>query len=195
MDNYSSTHYSTPSISKTIFINNPLIENPMDRVWSYIDEQNTIQGPFTTVEMNNWFEKGYFFDELKICHSIDKKFLSLLDWAVKQSKFESDQNRLVINEKIKNILFGREGLDEKQRDREKKEEEKKIAVINKIRSLDFIEHPKEIRGKEMQKQLKDVLCFDERIDKPKEIEKKETIQNDKETSECNNIIKYILKTN
>ncbi len=167
----------------------------MDRVWSYIDEQNTIQGPFTTVEMNNWFEKGYFFDELKICHSIDKKFLSLLDWAVKQSKFESDQNRLVINEKIKNILFGREGLDEKQRDREKKEEEKKIAVINKIRSLDFIEHPKEIRGKEMQKQLKDVLCFDERIDKPKEIEKKETIQNDKETSECNNIIKYILKTN
>lgn len=184
MDNYSYTHYTTPSISKTIFINNPLIKNPLDRVWSYIDEQNTIQGPFTSVEMNNWFEKGYFFNELKICHSSDKKFLSLLDWAIKQSKFESEKNRLVINEKIKNILFGREGLDDKQKDHEKKEEEKKVSFINKTRSLDYIEPSKDLKEKELQKQFRDVICLGE----PKETEKvkekrKEMIQEKKEEFE------------
>ena len=159
MDNYSLTHYTTPTISKTIFINNPLIKNPLDRVWSYIDEQNIIQGPFTSVEMNNWFEKGYLFDELKICHSNDKKFLGLLDWAIKQSKFESEKNRLVINEKIKNILFGKEGFDDKQKDQEKQEEEKKIRFINKTRSLDYIEPAKDLKDKDLQKQLRDVLCL------------------------------------
>lgn len=167
MDNYSLTHYTTPTISKTIFINNPLIKNPLDRVWSYIDEQNTIQGPFTSVEMNNWFEKGYFFDELKICHSCDKKFLSLLDWAIKQSKFESEKNRLVINEKIKSILFGREGFDDKQKNHDKKEEEKKVSFINKTKSLDYIEPAKDLKDKEPQKQLRDVLCLRE----PKQAEK------------------------
>lgn len=161
-----------------------MIKNPLDRVWSYIDEQNTIQGPFTSVEMNNWFEKGYFFNELKICHSSDKKFLSLLDWAIKQSKFESEKNRLVINEKIKNILFGREGLDDKQKDHEKKEEEKKVSFINKTRSLDYIEPSKDLKEKELQKQFRDVICLGE----PKETEKvkekrKEMIQEKKEEFE------------
>ena len=32
-----------------------LVQNENERIWIYIDQYNSIQGPFTTLEMDWWF--------------------------------------------------------------------------------------------------------------------------------------------
>ena len=64
-------------IPKFPFVN--FAENQTDRLWYYIDEGHKIQGPFTSLEMDFWFENGYFFHELLIRFKENNEFTKLID--------------------------------------------------------------------------------------------------------------------
>lgn len=84
-DNYNSFNYKARNLIRTPFSSSGFSTDLGERVWFYIDEQNEIQGPFTTFEMDNWFEKGYLFDELKICHAANNKFFPLYELFVERT--------------------------------------------------------------------------------------------------------------
>jgi len=48
------------------FTKSSLAKTPLDRSWFYLDEADRIQGPFTSIEMDNWFDHGFFFNELLV---------------------------------------------------------------------------------------------------------------------------------
>ena len=48
------------------FAASQIIENLSERIWIYIDEYDVIQGPFTTLEMDNWYNHYYFPMDLLI---------------------------------------------------------------------------------------------------------------------------------
>ena len=91
-DNYNSFNYRARSMIRAPFSSSGLSSDLGERVWFYIDEQNEIQGPFTTLEMDSWFDKGFLFDELKICHSMTNKFFSLFDLFVYEKSSKSATN-------------------------------------------------------------------------------------------------------
>ena len=88
-DNYKDFTYKARSLIRTPFSSSGFTTELGERVWFYIDEQNEIQGPFTTLEMDSWFEKGFLFDELKICHSMTNKFFPLYDLFVNEKVTKS----------------------------------------------------------------------------------------------------------
>ena len=58
----------------------PSASNSLDRkVWYYKDPSGTTQGPFSTVDMRSWKEKGYFDANLEIARSLNGPFLPLGD--------------------------------------------------------------------------------------------------------------------
>ena len=91
-DNYNSFNYKARSMIRTPFSSSGYSMDLGERVWFYTDEQNEIQGPFTTLEMDSWFEKGFLFDELKICHSLTNKFFPLYDLFVTEKGVKSLSN-------------------------------------------------------------------------------------------------------
>jgi len=65
-------------VAKSPFISSGYVEDPTLRVWYYLDESNQIQGPFTTLEMDHWFDNGYFFNELLIRLREKNEFVQLI---------------------------------------------------------------------------------------------------------------------
>ena len=47
------------------------------REWFYTDENKNIQGPFSSLEMDNWFNVGFFFDELEVSFNNKDHFFPL----------------------------------------------------------------------------------------------------------------------
>jgi hypothetical protein len=45
--------------------------------WYYKDPNGQIQGPFSSRDMGDWSELGYFKDDLLIRRTLDQQFLSL----------------------------------------------------------------------------------------------------------------------
>lgn len=66
-------------IPKSPFSNSSIVEDPTFRGWHYIDESDIIQGPFTSLEMDSWFDQGYLFNELLIKYENGTEFRSLID--------------------------------------------------------------------------------------------------------------------
>lgn len=66
-------------IPKSPFTNSRFSDDATLRVWYYIDEQDAVQGPFTSIEMDNWFDQGYFFNELLIRFNNNNQFNKLID--------------------------------------------------------------------------------------------------------------------
>ena len=50
---------------------------PFEKVWYYKDPQNTVQGPFSTIEMFNWSAAGFFNSKLQVAHSSPLHFFAL----------------------------------------------------------------------------------------------------------------------
>lgn len=53
------------------FISSPfsksgLTENIQQKVWIYLDESKEIQGPFSTIDMDQWFNDGYLDPDLLV---------------------------------------------------------------------------------------------------------------------------------
>ena len=66
------------TIPKSPFLNSGYAETPTSRVWYYIDEGDAIQGPFTSLEMDFWFDSGFFFNELLIRIKENNDFVKLI---------------------------------------------------------------------------------------------------------------------
>lgn len=66
-------------IPKSPFSSSGFTEDLALRVWYYIDEQDNVQGPFTSLEMDNWFDQGYFFNELLIRFKSNNQFYKLIE--------------------------------------------------------------------------------------------------------------------
>lgn len=70
-----------------------LHRNPKLKMWYYLDEARKVQGPFTSVQMDFWFMKGYLFNELLIGFRQTGPFLPLLDF-LQQSEFLTKNSSL-----------------------------------------------------------------------------------------------------
>mmetsp|Transcript_19086 Transcript_19086/g.19096 ORF Transcript_19086/g.19096 Transcript_19086/m.19096 type:complete len:150 (+) Transcript_19086:667-1116(+) len=55
-----------------------------EKVWYYKDPRQTVQGPFSTIEMFNWSSAGYFDSNLMIAHSNASHFAPLLYYTLRQ---------------------------------------------------------------------------------------------------------------
>uniref|UniRef100_UPI00215A0D3D GRB10-interacting GYF protein 1 n=1 Tax=Homo sapiens TaxID=9606 RepID=UPI00215A0D3D len=55
----------------------PLESHGAARKWFYKDPQGEIQGPFTTQEMAEWFQAGYFSMSLLVKRGCDEGFQPL----------------------------------------------------------------------------------------------------------------------
>lgn len=49
------------------------------KAWYYKDLQGNVHGPFSSFEMNMWFNAGYFPDDLLIRFGDDKEFITLIE--------------------------------------------------------------------------------------------------------------------
>jgi GYF domain. len=85
-------------IQKSPFSNSGYAEDPSLRVWYYIDEADRIQGPFTSLEMDHWFDSGFFFNELLIRFKEQNDFIKLVDLF---GKTEQPQNYRIIPQQVK----------------------------------------------------------------------------------------------
>ena len=71
---------------------------PETTKWLYKDPQGEVQGPFTDVEMNEWYEAGYFSDTLLVRQAHDPEFVELRYLLKKDGSspffvsFEKDQH-------------------------------------------------------------------------------------------------------
>lgn len=79
-------------ISDDSIITNPA-SIPFERVWYYKDPQNSVQGPFSTIEMFNWSAAGYFSSNLQIAHSMPVNFFSLQMYIL-QEKYKNLSNNI-----------------------------------------------------------------------------------------------------
>lgn len=66
-------------ISKNPFVSSGYADSPTLRVWYYLDEKDRVQGPFTSIEMDVWFEAGFLFNELLIRFKEQNDFIKLID--------------------------------------------------------------------------------------------------------------------
>jgi hypothetical protein len=64
--------------SSAAVVKPPAVETPMDKkVWWYRDPQLQVRGPFSTLEMKAWSEKGYFNQKLECALNRMGPFLQL----------------------------------------------------------------------------------------------------------------------
>ncbi|KAG5192633.1 hypothetical protein JKP88DRAFT_173119, partial [Tribonema minus] len=45
--------------------------------WYYLDPQGNRQGPFSSHDMREWFEAGYFVEGLPLAQGIDRQFRAM----------------------------------------------------------------------------------------------------------------------
>ncbi|KAL4497987.1 hypothetical protein ABPG72_014844 [Tetrahymena utriculariae] len=85
----------------------PFSQSPMmksvqldERGWFYIDEQDCIQGPFTSIEMDNWYLKGYFLPTLLVgFKNTNKKLFFQL-----QTLYQPPKHHRYLNREVKQFL-------------------------------------------------------------------------------------------
>lgn len=71
------------TVSKSPFSNSGLVENLEAKVWYYIDEEGNSQGPFTTLQMDEWYDAKYFENDLQIRRAGQDNFSKLIDALTK----------------------------------------------------------------------------------------------------------------
>lgn len=57
----------------------PKVEKPGEIMWVYLDDMGLVQGPFSSKQMRDWFQDGYFneFSKVKLANSGDDLFMQL----------------------------------------------------------------------------------------------------------------------
>lgn len=61
----------TPQISQPIISGTPYQQMSVPNLvsnWNYLDINNEVRGPFTSMQMDSWLTGGYFNNDLRICH-------------------------------------------------------------------------------------------------------------------------------
>lgn len=68
--------------------------SPGESSWYYKDPNGFVQGPFSQIQMAQWFEHGYFADDLEIAFGKNSMFLPLHEYKhmhLKQSGLSPPQ--------------------------------------------------------------------------------------------------------
>lgn len=103
LDTVKGTHYDfgeeMGNPNGTYHENNPFCHPSLnakesDRVWYYNDNQNCIQGPFSGIEMFEWFKGGYFHPGLLLRCGKYSAFITLRDYFVSIS-YKPDETQLI----------------------------------------------------------------------------------------------------
>ena len=68
------------------------MEDVNERIWVYIDEYDVIQGPFTTVEMDHWYNQHYFPMDLLIGLADRERCIRLGDFIISTYPFSKNPN-------------------------------------------------------------------------------------------------------
>ena len=74
------------------FAASQIVEDPNDRVWIYIDEDDVIQGPFTTIEMDYWYNNHMFPMDLLIGLADRERCIRLGDFIIASYPFSKNPN-------------------------------------------------------------------------------------------------------
>ncbi|EAR95634.1 GYF domain protein (macronuclear) [Tetrahymena thermophila SB210] len=98
---------SSPKKRNSKSATSPFSQSPMmksvqldERGWFYIDEQDCIQGPFTSIEMDNWYLKGYFLPTLLVgFKNTNKKLFFQL-----QNLYQPPKHHRYLNREVKEFL-------------------------------------------------------------------------------------------
>lgn len=66
-------------VSKSPFTSSKMVEDPTKKVWQYIDDKQQIKGPFSSVEMDEKYDKKFIGNPLKIRCNESQEFTRLVD--------------------------------------------------------------------------------------------------------------------
>jgi hypothetical protein len=75
------------TISKSPFSASGQVEILEAKVWYYIDEAGDSQGPFTTLQMDEWYDHKFFENDLQIRRAGQENFSKLIDALTKSDNF------------------------------------------------------------------------------------------------------------
>jgi len=67
------------TVPKSPFSSSGLVEVLEAKVWFYVDEEGSSQGPFTTHQMDEWYDHKYFENDLQIRRAGQDNFGRLID--------------------------------------------------------------------------------------------------------------------
>uniref|UniRef100_A0A0K2U6J5 GYF domain-containing protein n=1 Tax=Lepeophtheirus salmonis TaxID=72036 RepID=A0A0K2U6J5_LEPSM len=75
---------SMDNAPSSVGMNKPSIRMPEtteEYKWIYLDPEGKTQGSFPSIQMLDWFQKGYFPPDLRLRRTIDKRFLQLSEFT------------------------------------------------------------------------------------------------------------------
>ena len=81
-----------PSHVISPFAASQIVEDVNERIWIYIDEYDTIQGPFTTNEMDFWYNNRHFPMDLLIGLADRERCIRLGDFILSTYPFAKNPN-------------------------------------------------------------------------------------------------------
>ncbi|KAH8917173.1 hypothetical protein BT69DRAFT_1198386, partial [Atractiella rhizophila] len=62
----------------------PHSQNPMNAKWQYRDPKGQVQGPFSATQMQDWYSRSYFPDDLLVKRlGEDSDFVRLVDFIAR----------------------------------------------------------------------------------------------------------------
>ena len=76
-----------PNLVVSPFAASQLVDDPTERCWIYIDEHDFIQGPFSSSEMDNWYNNKCFPMDLLIGLSDRERSIRLGDFILSTYPF------------------------------------------------------------------------------------------------------------
>lgn len=74
------------------FAASQIVEDGNKRIWIYIDEYDIIQGPFTTIEMDYWYNNHMFPMDLLIGLADRERCIRLGDFIISSYPFSKNPN-------------------------------------------------------------------------------------------------------
>ena len=93
-----SAHKPPKPIPKQSLISSPfrksgLISDCELRIWQYQDESGNTQGPFTALEMDNWFNRGFFHNKLPIKLKAMSGYMKLADMLFHHTRYSAKSKK------------------------------------------------------------------------------------------------------
>lgn len=74
------------------FSKSRMAENSQEKVWVYLDDEKEIQGPFSTIDMDQWFNEGYLDPDLLVGLNYRDRLVPLKTFLEVSSFFDNYSN-------------------------------------------------------------------------------------------------------
>ena len=86
----------------------PQLQQPptsfLDEKWYYLDPQGEVQGPFTTLEMSDWYRAGYFSLSLNVRRLSDDVFIPLQELVKLNPNFPFYQQKFPFTNPVQSMV-------------------------------------------------------------------------------------------